>query len=184
MEDGLGVLTVQDGGLAGFATPVVTKNVLTQVGEGIVATLAFVLGLTWQNDLSRNQSYVVTVVIIIVMTLLLYTVLGFLRETLQARADAFVKAPRIAGFLIKIVYMTVAFLVGVLSRIVSDLVTAAPRVGYFGLVTLVKPFVIIVLITMAMYQMELLHSPRKEINDRLDAAIRRESAQKTQAPAA
>ena len=159
-------------GIAGFATPVVAEAVFFQIGDGIVATLAFIFGITHQNDLSRSQSYIVVVAVIAVVALLLTTAMRFLRDVVEGRSTHFIKRPNVAALLIKLIYVTVAYLIGLLSRIASDLVTAAPRVGFFGLVTLTKPFIIVVLTTTFLFEMQMLHGERQEISQRMEHAIK------------
>jgi len=141
-------------------TAVAIDSMFLQLGDSIFGTLAFLIGIMHQTELSKGERYLAVVVLIFALAVVLSEVLDFLRS-LASKAD--LQRPWLAQLLIKATYMVLAYLTGLFARAISDAISGAPRASPISLESMFKPFMCILLLLAMFYENQMSQAPPARI---------------------
>ena len=154
--------------LPDYSTAIVVDQVVFTVSDTVIGTLAFIIGIAHQSDLSRDPNYVGFVLLIFMAVLGTTTFLEYIR---RSHSQNKMKRTHLVQLMMKIILIIGAYLLGLFGRIVSDLVVNMPRVGVLSLVSMFKPLVIIAIFFAFLYASQMLSGPRRDIIELLEQPI-------------
>ncbi len=150
-----------------FNWAMVVDNTIRQLLDQILGTLAFIVGIMLQVELSKGEHYIGMVCVIFGLAVMASEIAEFLRA-LAVKSG--LRRPWLIQYVIKAVFVTVLFLCGVFARAIADLFTSAPRAAPFGLSSMFKPFFFILLILAYFFQQQMRQTPSQYVRQMLERA--------------
>jgi hypothetical protein len=146
---------------------VVVDQTIRQLFDQILGTLAFIVGIMLQIELSKGEHYFGIVIFIFALAVVASEMAEFLR-TLAVKSG--LRRPWPIQYVIKAVYTLVLFLCGVFARSIADLFTNSPRAAPFSVGDLFKPLIFILLILAYFFQQQMRQAPSAYIRQILQKA--------------
>ena len=152
---------VDDEADASYAPPAVVGGMFIQLTDAILYTVVFFLAIQWQNELDKSSHYLALLGALILCVIVFQAMLEWLRATTSSRSH---RRHTLGVVLAKLILLVITFLTGLLARTLSTSFTSGPQHGHFDFVSLITPFVVIVLLVICLYHLAMLSAHRPEID--------------------